>query len=384
MLNFMDIIWSELPLTVYFVVFFVSLGVTSALVLTRKHHLGFTSRTNDQLAVQAAHRVPTPRVGGIGIALAIVVALVYGAGHGQGSFFIAFAVSIAPVFAIGLLEDLGMAMRPRYRLAAAAASSALVIALLGMYLPRLDLPFADVALTFAPLAIVFTVFAATGVCHSINLIDGLNGLSGTISIIIALGLAVIATFAGDITMSGIALCLVPALLGFLVFNFPRGSIFLGDAGAYAIGHVLAWLAIFIVWRNPDVSPWAILLVFFWPVSDTLFAMFRRRRAGKPTDQPDRLHFHQLVMRFIEIAFISKSRRNIANPAATLVIAPLAAIPATAGVILWSNAGLSVLMVLVFGGLFMVSYKLALDSARARLGIRRIKAYRATELALRGS
>jgi len=366
----MGLTWSELSLAVYLVVFLLSFGITALLVFTREHHLGFTSRSGDQLAVQAAHKVPTPRVGGIGIALAIVFALVGGAGEGQGGVFIQFAVSIVPVFAIGLLEDLGKPMRPMYRLAAAAASSALLILLSGMYLPRLDLPFADDAFKFAPLAIVFTIFAATGVCHSINLIDGLNGLSGAISIIIALALAAIASLAGDVTMSGVTLCLVPALLGFLVFNFPKGRIFLGDAGAYAVGHVLAWLAIFIVWRNPDVSPWAILLVFFWPVSDTLFAMFRRRRAGRPTNQPDRLHFHQLVMRFLEITFLSKKRRSVANPAATLVIAPLAALPAIAGVMLWSNAGLSVLVVLVCGGLFVATYRLALDGARARLGTRR--------------
>lgn len=60
-----------------------------------------------------------------------------------------------------------------------------------------------------------------------------------------------------------------AVAGFLLFNFPFGKIFLGDAGAYTLGHTLVWVAIGLNSVSSEISPWAILLIFFWPVADTM-------------------------------------------------------------------------------------------------------------------
>lgn len=367
-------ILSDFPLPIYWGAFFISLSLTGLLVFTRRFHLAFTARSYDNTAIQASHLRPTPRIGGVGILVALAAAFLAVDGVYAVPSLTLFIITIIPVFAVGLLEDVGVPMRPRFRLAAAAVSSALMIGLLGRYLPRLDLPILDAAFGFAPFAALFTVFAATGVCHAINLIDGLNGLSGLVSVVIAIALAAIAGSAGDTAMAALVLCLVPAVVGFLVFNFPRGTIFLGDAGAYSIGHVLAWLAIIILWRNSDVSPWAVLSVFFWPVCDTLFAMYRRKRSGKPTDQPDRLHYHQLVMRIIEVAFLGRGRRQLTNPLATIVIMPLAIAPALAGVFAWDNPLLAGLFVFGFIVLFVGSYGLGMRSVRAgsRLRRRRIR------------
>ena len=104
--------------------------------------------------------------------------------------------------------------------------------------------------------------------------------------------------------------MVAAVLGFMVLNFPLGKIFLGDGGAYALGHLLVWSAIILINYASDVSAFAILLIFFWPVADTGLAIWRRWKLGNPTDRPDRLHFHQLAMRFIEIRFFGRDRRKL--------------------------------------------------------------------------
>ena len=59
--------------------------------------------------------------------------------------------------------------------------------------------------------------------------------------------------------------LTASVLGFTVLNFPYGKIFLGDGGAYVLGHLLVWSAIILVNYDTDVSPFAIFLIFFWPV-----------------------------------------------------------------------------------------------------------------------
>ena len=140
-----------------------------------------------------------------------------------------------------------------------------------------------------------------------------------------------------------------------MLNFPLGKIFLGDGGAYALGHLLVWSAIIMINRATDVSAFAILLIFFWPVADTGLAIWRRWKLGNPTDRPDRLHFHQLAMRFLEIRFLGRDRREIANPVATLILIPLISAPQVLGVLFWDNFRASVLSAVGMGFLFTLTY-----------------------------
>jgi len=350
--------------------FAVSIGVSALVVSTKKYHISRSARHFDIKAVQRAHRFPTPRIGGIGIGLAILLILLVLLPDGQGLRWPLFALSLAPVFLAGLFEDLGYGVCARNRLLAAALSSAICVVLLGLWIPRADTPLVDGLFAFAPFAIVFTIFAASGVSHAFNLIDGVNGLAGGIAVIVALGLAAIAAKAGEAAIGTAAFLLVPALLGFLVLNFPFGKIFLGDAGAYLIGHVLAWLAIALLARVEALTTWAVLLVLFWPVADTALAIYRRLRSGKQAGMPDRLHVHQLVMRALEIRYFGQGRRSIANPAATLVILPLASAPVIVGVMLWDRPLAAFAAFVLFAVLFFSGYRLGMrftkQSAR-RLG-----------------
>jgi len=84
--------------------------------------------------------------------------------------------------------------------------------------------------------------------------------------------------------------------GFLVVNFPRGRIFLGDGGAYLVGLLLAALSVLLVHRNSEVSPWFPLVLLAYPVWETLFSMYRRNARGLSTGRPDALHLHTLIYR----------------------------------------------------------------------------------------
>ena len=111
---------------------------------------------------------------------------------------------------------------------------------------------------------------------------------------------------------------------------------MGDGGAYALGHLLVWSAILLVNRGTEISPFAILLIFFWPVADTGLAIWRRWKLGNPTDGPDRLHFHQLAMRLLEIRVFGREKRHIVNPVSTLLLAPLISVPQVLGIIFCDN------------------------------------------------
>lgn len=336
------------------IVFLCSLAGCLLLYWTKSFHLGRSARGHSGAAVQSAHRNPTPRIGGVAIGGALLVSLFFAPASMLDNYG-PFVISLTPVFLAGLADDLGYDVPPWSRLLAAALSSIMAITLLQMWIPRVDIPYVDAVVAYAPVGILLTVFATSGVCNAFNLIDGLNGLSAGTGVMVAVGIAAIGFNAGNSDFLMLSMLLVAALAGFLVFNFPFGKLFLGDAGAYSLGHILAWFAILLVTRKPEVATWAVLLVFFWPVADTLFAIYRRTRAGRKLGQPDRLHFHQLIMRSIEILWLGRKRRHIANPLATLVMMPFIAIPIVTGVVFWNNPLMCAVLLVIYVFLFVGTY-----------------------------
>ena len=86
-------------------------------------------------------------------------------------------------------------------------------------------------------------------------------------------------------------------------------------------------------------------------------------------QPDRLHFHQLVLRTCEILILGRKRRKFANPLATIIVLPLAITPMFAGVFLSTDRNQALLAILFFGLVFVLSYKVGLAIARKRISWR---------------
>lgn len=352
------------PATAIFV-FAISLFVGLFIALSRHVFPNLARRrTIDALAVQSAHKRVTPRLGGVAIFAAICA----------GTFFwftsidvrlgyVYFLLTILPLFIVGLMEDLGYFASPRRRLGAAAISGILFVIVFQTWLPRVDIPIMDVAFAWSPLAIPLTIFICVGVTHAFNLIDGVNGLSSIIAIAAALALSVIAHEANLPGHRDALLLVAIAIGGFVVLNFPFGLIFLGDAGAYVIGHVLVWTSISILWMAPEVSSFAVLLVFFWPVADTLLAIWRRLTNGKPISSPDRLHFHQLVMRTIEISFIGRARRALSNPLTTVFILPLALSPMGVAILFWDSVRITAIASMTFAVVFAATYLLGIRWAQ---------------------
>ena len=88
-----------------------------------------------------------------------------------------------------------------------------------------------------------------------------------------------------------------AVLGFFVWNFPAGLIFLGDGGAYLLGFMLGELSIMLIHRNANVSPIFPLLLCAYPIFETIFTMYRRKVVrGVATAAPDGIHLHTLIHR----------------------------------------------------------------------------------------
>jgi UDP-GlcNAc:undecaprenyl-phosphate GlcNAc-1-phosphate transferase len=154
---------------------------------------------------------------------------------------------------------------------------------------------------------IVVICVVVACCNATNLMDGLDGLCGGVTAVIAGGflfLAVhLATVGGalDPNLDGmrivIALALLGAVLGFIPYNFNPASIFMGDTGSMFLGFCCATMIILMSQGKDWRWFMAAMVMFALPVLDTALAFARRWVAGRPLFSPDRLHFHhQLVAR----------------------------------------------------------------------------------------
>jgi UDP-GlcNAc:undecaprenyl-phosphate/decaprenyl-phosphate GlcNAc-1-phosphate transferase len=326
------------------------------IVLSRRTSI-LVGRAGDVSAVQAMHDTPTPRLGGLAIFFAFLLSTVF-APVSISDPYRNFVLATSVLFVVGLLEDLGYSVSPRKRLLACGISSGLVIWLLGVWMPRLGVPGVDGLVSHWYIGVPLTLLITAGVANGFNLIDGVNGLASLAAMVTALCLVAISNQAGYGDMELLALLFASGVFGFFLLNYPFGLIFLGDGGAYTIGFVLSWFGISVLLNAPTASPWAILLTMFWPLADTLLAIFRRFGRSRDAMAPDRLHVHQLLMRALEIHMLGRGRRSIANPLSTVVLAPFVITPPLVGVYFWDQNMLAFLWVIFFLVAFFASYRTA--------------------------
>lgn len=262
------------------------------ITLTQHWHGRWTHDEN--FGVQKFHEKPTPRIGGLAILLGCVVTLSLLSKSDLTDILVPLLIGGLTPFFFGFREDVTKRVSVSSRLIATMAGAIVVISLTGWHLNHLDVPGLDHWMSWLPLAYIFTVIAVAGVTNAINILDGFNGLASGTSIISLIFFALLSHETQDPYLRDVSLVMVAVLIGFMVLNYPWGKIFLGDAGAYFIGFIIAWIALLLPMRNPEVSPWASLLVCIYPVTEVLYSMARRFVNKVSSGQPDNLHLHSLI------------------------------------------------------------------------------------------
>ena len=200
--------------------------------------------------------------------------------------------------------------------------------LLGLADDRLDLPVslrlvaevaigAGVALAAhagGPLLAVVAVVATVAAVNGVNLIDGMDGLAGGVAGMAAVGFAVLAGGHAQV----LAAALAGALAGFLAYNRPPARIYLGDAGSYLLGTVLAELLV-LAWRTGGAAAPAALVLLAYPAGELGSAVLRRWRAHRPLFEGDRDHTYDRLAK----AGWSTGRVSLACAGGQAVVAALA-------------------------------------------------------------
>ena len=281
-----------------FVSFFSSLFIILGIIRYKHLHEVF-SGDHDLSGPQKFHQGSVPRIGGLGIYASLWIAnfVAYLKDPALGVFVGLILIAAFPVAVTGLAEDVTKRIGVKVRLIAGFISGALLLYLFTITSIRIGVWGLDVFFLNIWVTVIFLCVACAGLANAYNIIDGFNGLASMVGIISTAAIAVVSFKVGDLALVYLALILIGAVLGFFIWNYPRGLIFLGDGGAYLMGFIIAALSILIVYRNPMVSPWFALLVNAYPIFETLFTIRRRSvHQGKNPSLPDGAHFHSLIYR----------------------------------------------------------------------------------------
>jgi len=342
------------------VAFMASLVTTLFVVHAARSH-GRATLDSDTSGPQKFHMTPVPRVGGIGIFAGLALAMVPMRWLDERAMWLLGGLLLCGVvaFAGGLIEDFTKRVSPAKRLLATALSAAMAAGALGAMIERTDIPGLDWLVSSIVGALLLTVIAVAGIANSVNIIDGLNGLASMCVVIMLAAIAYVAFQVGDHVVGALALAGIGAVMGFFIWNFPAGLIFLGDGGAYFLGFYVAEVSILLLVRNPSVSPLFPLLVCVYPVFETLFSIYRRRfLRAVPPSMPDGIHLHSLIYRRLmrwavgDRSARALTRRNSMTSPFLWMLCMLSVIPA---VLFWQSSAINAAFLGVFALVYLALY-----------------------------
>jgi UDP-GlcNAc:undecaprenyl-phosphate GlcNAc-1-phosphate transferase len=158
----------------------------------------------------------------------------------------------------------------------------------------------------------FTVICVVGVINAFNMIDGIDGLAGGMSLIVLLAVVFLLLLSNNSQAIMAPMMVIAAIVPFMAFNlswrgFKGNKIFLGDSGSMFVGLTIVWLLVdFTQGAQAALRPVAAIWIIGLPLMDMAAIMFRRAKKGHSMLKPDRHHLHNI---FIRAGF--SSRRSLA-------------------------------------------------------------------------
>lgn len=348
------------------IAFAVSVVVNLLVLRIAKHNLH--ALDHDLSGPQKFHRKPVPRIGGLGILLGVAAGLLALELGATATFeaqdikhvgWLLLACGL-PAFGAGIIEDLTKRVSPGKRLLATALSGLLAAWVLGAVIRHTSTPGLDALVATTVGAYGFTLLVVAGTANSVNIIDGFNGLASMCVVIMMGAVAYVAYQANDSVVFTLALLGMGATLGFFIWNFPAGLIFLGDGGAYFLGFLFAELSILLLVRNPgEVSPLFPLLVCIYPVFETVFSAYRRKvLRGQSAGSPDGMHLHSLIYRRVmrwaleEEDVRALTHRNSMTSPFLWLLCMLSVVPA---VLFWDQTAILAICLVLFVVTYLVLY-----------------------------
>ncbi len=254
----------------------------------------------DNIDDRKVHEGQISRLGGIGITLAFSIALLilffcgYFVDIKQNIFFLIIAAVC--ITTMGIIDDV-VTLPAKTKLIPQIFASILV--LIGGF-KFSTFSFGIYTINIGFFAYPLTFLWIIGITNAVNLIDGIDGLCGGLSVIVAFTFCLFFIKEQNEAAMFICLSLICAIMGFLFFNLPlpKAKIFMGDGGSQTLGFVLSVLPLLSSKGSlPSVSILYAAAVLMIPIFDTIAAIWRRLREHRSIGSPDRFHLHHKLIMF---------------------------------------------------------------------------------------
>ena len=239
---------------------------------------------------RTVHHGKISRIGGVAIYLAFFITMAFFVSTDRALSGIVIGGSI--MFFAGLIDDL-IDMKPIVKLALEIVAAIVLIYygvsvdVIRIFGVVIDIPF---------LTVLFTVMWIAGITNAVNLMDGLDGLAGGMSVVILVVIGCLALVERRIDVVTITFILAGATFGFLIFNAHPASIFMGDCGSLFLGFTISAISLLGFKSSTIVTLALPMLLLMLPIIDTLSAILRRTLKGMKFMQADKSHIHHLLMK----------------------------------------------------------------------------------------
>ena len=239
---------------------------------------------------RTVHHGKISRIGGVAIYLAFFITMAFFVSTDRALSGIVIGGSI--MFFAGLIDDL-IDMKPIVKLALEIVAAIVLIYygvsvdVIRIFGVVIDIPF---------LTVLFTVIWIAGITNAVNLMDGLDGLAGGMSVVILVVIGCLALVERRIDVVTITFILAGATFGFLIFNAHPASIFMGYCGSLFLGFMISAISLLGFKSSTIVTLALPMLLLMLPIIDTLSAILRRTLKGMKFMQADKSHIHHLLMK----------------------------------------------------------------------------------------
>ena len=247
---------------------------------------------------QAFHKEPVGRSGGLASIISLTVFFILYYFLFQQVLTEYLVLSIA-LFLLGFSEDIKFRISPNYRLLLMITILILFINFFSININSVDLIFLNIWMENSIFANFFILLCFLFIINGANLIDGFNGLLTIHLLIINIVLLLLNLNNSHEYLIVIITAQIIVLLSFLLFNFPKAKMFLGDGGSYLFGALVAFNIIQTNNLNPEISSFFFCILLFYLFFEVFFSFFRKLYFRRSPLKPDRHHMHMLMYNYLK-------------------------------------------------------------------------------------
>jgi UDP-GlcNAc:undecaprenyl-phosphate/decaprenyl-phosphate GlcNAc-1-phosphate transferase len=265
---------------------------------------------------QAFHEFATPVIGGLCIYFSLLLVF-FNFLFFNNIIFLDYVMFCTLFFFLGFLDDIKININPKIRLGLMILFLIILVISNNLYINKTGIAILNIWLENSDLfSLFFICLCFLFIINGSNLIDGYNGLLGFHALIITTNLFFVNYLNGNNDLASFIFFTITILVMFLIFNFPKAKIFLGDSGSYLIGTFIALCTIQTSIANPEISPFYFCILLFYLFFEVFFSFFRKIFIEKKSPvKPDDKHLHMLIYKIL----LKKNKNKLKSNWLTSVI-----------------------------------------------------------------